>query len=359
MCNVWKNPSIPSEEISLETLKKIPGGQHTINLTGGEPTLRADLMEIVDILHPKTTNLEISSNGLLPHKLEPIIQKYPDIKIRFSLEGFETVNNMIRGEKDGFTIKTNGLLRLKELGGTDLGFAVTIQDDNVADVVNLFRFAEKHGFELSTSTLHNGFQFYKNDNFPYDRLKVARSIEELITEQLKTGDIKNWFRAYMGLGLIAKVLGNNRLLPCEMGYVSAFIDPWGKVYACNVRPDVYMGDLNNQTLDEIMTSPAAEEARRKVDQCKQNCWMVGSAKSAMRQSKFTKLPRWQPFIWVLKNKTKVTMGQPIDFRKYINYSLPAETIPTPVRSSYLNQQAERIVQKKEDKHYDLGEFMNK
>jgi len=354
MCNVWKNPSLPSEEISLETMIKIPGGLETINLTGGEPTLREDLMEIVDLLYPKTDKLEISSNGLLPHKLEPIIQKYPDIKIRFSLEGFEATNNLIRGEKNGFDKKTKGLLRLKELGGTDLGFATVIQDDNAEDLVRLFQFSEKNGFELSTSTLHNGFQFHKNDNFPYDRLKIAHHIENLITEQLRTNNIKNWFRAYLGLGLIAKVLGNERLLPCRTGYSSAFIDPWGKVYACNVRPDLYMGDLNIQTLDEIMTGAVADEARRQVDQCKQNCWMVGTAKSSMRQRKFTKLPRWSPFIWVVINKAKVSMGLKINFARSVNYQSAMKYPTGPSRMFYLDQPGERKLQRKEDTHYIQG-----
>jgi MoaA/NifB/PqqE/SkfB family radical SAM enzyme len=360
MCNIWKNPSLPNEEISLDMLEKLPRDFGTINLTGGEPTLRSDLMEIVDLLYPRTHTLEISSNGLLPHKLEPIISKYPDIKIRFSLEGVEENNNLIRGEKNGYQTKVAGLLRLKELGGTDLGFAITIQDDNSTDLVELFRFSEEHGFELSTSTLHNGFQFHKNDNVPYDRIQIAHNIEKLITEQLRTNTIKNWFRAYLDLGLIAKVLGNPRLLPCTTGYGSAFIDPWGLVYACNVRPDLYMGDLNTQTLEEIMNSALADEVRKKVDDCKHNCWMVGSAKKAMRQSRFTQLPKWEPFSWVLTNKIKVTLGQEIDFKRYVNYAIPAQETAIPRRTFYLNQTAKKTVQRKEDEHYiHIGEYFNK
>jgi Fe-coproporphyrin III synthase len=80
---------LPREEITLDTLAKIPSGITYLNLTGGEPTLRQDLMAIVDLLYPKAMKLEISSNGLYPQRLEPIIRKYPDIKIRLSLEGFE------------------------------------------------------------------------------------------------------------------------------------------------------------------------------------------------------------------------------------------------------------------------------
>ena len=113
MCHIWQNPTLPKEEVSLETLEKIPNGIDYLNLTGGEPTLRQDLMEIVDLLYPKAMTLEISSNGQHAERIEPIIKKYPDVKIRFSLEGFEATNNRIRGEKDGFNQKVNDLLPIR------------------------------------------------------------------------------------------------------------------------------------------------------------------------------------------------------------------------------------------------------
>jgi molybdenum cofactor biosynthesis enzyme MoaA len=63
MCNVWINPSLPEEEICLDTLAKIPTHVGTINLTGGEPILRRNLGEIVGLRYPQAQKLEISSNG--------------------------------------------------------------------------------------------------------------------------------------------------------------------------------------------------------------------------------------------------------------------------------------------------------
>jgi MoaA/NifB/PqqE/SkfB family radical SAM enzyme len=351
MCNVWKNPSLPDEEISLDTMRKLPGNFGTINLTGGEPTLRNDLAEIVDVLHPKTKKLEISTNGLLPGRLEPIIKKYPDIRIRFSLEGMETTNNLIRGEKNGFRTKVAGLARLKELGGTDLGIAVVIQDDNLSDLLDLFRFAQQHDYELSTTTLHNGFQFHKNDNIPYDRIQIAHHIEELIVEQLKTNKIKSWFRAYLDLGLMAKVLGNKRLLACEAGTECLFIDPWGDVYACNVRPDLFMGNVLREPWEDITSGPKALQAIEKVKQCQQNCWMVGTAKTAMRSSHFNKLPRLEPFLWVVQNKTRVLLGRKIDFHKYVRYPDMKNLSPGPQRSSNLYTTVKRKIQTIREQHY--------
>ena len=99
MCYIWKNPTEPKEEVSLETLSKLPPGFDNLNVSGGEPTLRKDLGEIADLLHPKARVMEISSNGLHPERLVPIIKKYPNIKVRFSLEGNQATNDTIRGEK--------------------------------------------------------------------------------------------------------------------------------------------------------------------------------------------------------------------------------------------------------------------
>lgn len=360
MCNVWKNPTVPQDEITLETMAKLPDNIDALNMTGGEPTLRNDLSEIADLLYPKARKFEISSNGLHSERIEPIIKKYPDVKIRFSLEGFEEKSNLIRGEKGGFQKKVAGLRRLKELGGTDLGFALTIQDDNADDLVELFRFAQKDGFELSTSTLHNGFQFHKTDNAAYDRIRVAHSMEKLIIEQLKTYNVKNWFRAYLDLGLVARVLGNDRLLPCPAGTDILFVDPWSDVYGCNVRPDLKMGNLADQSWDEIYNGPVATEVRKKVAQCKQNCWMVGSAKTAMRHPKFTKLPRWTPFAWVLENKIRLMLGRNIDFKRYVDYSRVNPNAEVAHRIYYLDQPGERKVQRKDDVHYvHLGNYDNR
>jgi len=351
MCYIWQNPTLPREEVTLETLAKIPSGIAHLNLTGGEPTLRQDLNEIVDLLYPKVMKLEISSNGTHPGRLESIIRKYPDIKVRFSLEGSEATSNWIRGEKDGYNVKVKGLLRLQELGGKDLGFAITIQDDNVQDLVGLYQFAEGHCFELATSALHNGFQFHKNDNFPYDRVRVAREIESLVTAQLKTRSIKNWFRAYLNLGLIAKVLGQDRLLPCKAATDFMFIDPWSNVYACNVRPDCKVGNLESQGWNEIYNGQTAQEVRQNVSECTQNCWMVGSARTAMRNSRFTNLPKIGPLAWVLENKALVTFGRGVNFDKYINYSRVHQDRNVVRRVSFLGVPIKSTMETKAQPHY--------
>ena len=363
MCYIWKNPTDPKEEVSLETLSKLPGGFDNLNVSGGEPTLRRDLPELIAELHPKARITEISSNGLHPERLLPIIKRFPDVKVRFSLEGDEATSNAIRGEKDGFQKKLAGIRMLREAGGTDLGFAMVIQDENADQLVKVYELARSEGIELATSTLHNAWQFYKNDNYFYDRLKVAKEVEGLITAMLRTNKLKNWFRAYLNLGLIEKILGHDRLIPCTAGRDFAFIDPWADVWACNVRSDLPLGNLARQEWSDIMGSDQARSTLNKVHACTQNCWMVTTARTAMRSRLAPSLPKFSPMAWVVWNKLKVSLGGQVDFGAYVDYGEVHDS-PIVMRDSFLGKKVKSEIKVQRglttpEQHYPLSEFFNR
>ena len=69
MCEIWKNPTKPSEEFSPELLNKLPEGLARINITGGEPSIRHDLIDIVKILRSKAKKIDIST-GFKPKRSE-------------------------------------------------------------------------------------------------------------------------------------------------------------------------------------------------------------------------------------------------------------------------------------------------
>ncbi len=369
MCYIWQNPTIPKDEITPDVLSKLPNGFDNVNITGGEPTNRSDLMEICDVLSPISKTLEISSNGLKPHLLIPIVEKYPHIKIRFSIEGRESTNNTIRGEKNGFEIKLEGMKELIKAGGRDLGFAFVLQDENVDELMYVNELTKKMGIELSTSTLHNAWQFHKNDNYHYDRFRSAKSLENLISDMLDTWSIKNWFRGYMNLGLIEKILGHKRLHPCVAGEGFIFIDPWADVWACNVRTDLLLGNLIESSWRDILNSGITKQSIEKVRACKQNCWMVTTARTAMRSNLHSALPKISAASWVLKNKMKRVFRSKINFDQYVNYNdiLPnviSSSLQTQksrediVRKSFLNNGGKKKLQSRNDKAYNLGEFFN-
>jgi MoaA/NifB/PqqE/SkfB family radical SAM enzyme len=360
MCHIWKNPTHPDYELKLETLEKLPGGFDHINITGGEPTLRKDLLDICRVLRPKARTLEISTNGLHGDVLESVVKVYPDVKIRISVEGFEATNNAIRGEKGGFQKKMATMEKLIAAGGTDLGFATTFQDENVDEIVDVYLMSQERKVEFATSALHNAFQFHKNDNVIYDRVRVAKKVEELITEMLKTWTVKTWFRGYMNLGLIAKILGQDRLQTCTQGTDSVFVDPWADVYACNVRNDLLMGNLYEQSWDDVYNGPVAAKVRAEVAGCPQNCWMVSSAKTAIRNRHFARLPKTAVLRWVAWNKLKVTLGFPIAFSRYIDYGNVRADRDIVLRRSHLTNPDKKVLQPAKSRRYtQLSGYFNR
>ena len=299
MCNRYKKPSQPEEEISLETIKKLPPMYFT-NITGGEPFIRTDLKEIVRELRKKSDRIVISTNGFFTDRIVELCREFPDIGIRISIEGLEETNNQIRGLEDGFNRGYSTLKKLVEMGMKDVGFGMTVQDLNAKDLVALYDLSNEMNMEFATASLHNSFYFVEAKNIIHDRPMVAKEFERLINELLKSKSPKKWFRAYFNHGLINYIYGQKRLLPCDMAFDTFFIDPYGDVMPCNGTKDKeVMGNLNEcESWDELWQSTKAQAVRSKVRCCDRNCWMIGSVSPAMHKY------IWVPAFWVLRHKLK-------------------------------------------------------
>ena len=185
MCNRYKKPSKPEEEISLETIKKLPPMYFT-NITGGEPFIREDLKDLVRELYKKSDRIVISTNGFFTDRIIELCKEFPNIGIRISIEGLEQTNNKIRGLDDGFNRGYTTLKKLVEMGMKDVGFGMTVQDANAKDLVELYKLSDKMNMEFATASLHNSFYFVEAKNIINNRPMVAKEFEKLINELLKS-----------------------------------------------------------------------------------------------------------------------------------------------------------------------------
>lgn len=313
MCNRYKKPSNPEEEISIETIKKLPEMYFT-NITGGEPFIRQDLKDIVRELYKKSDRIVISTNGFFTDRIIDLCREFPNVGIRISIEGLEETNNKIRGLEDGFNKGYTTLKKLVEMKHPDVGFGMTVQDANAKDLVDLYKLSDEMNMEFATASLHNSFYFVEAKNIIKDRPMVAESFEKLINELLKSNSPKKWFRAYFNHGLINYIYGQKRLLPCDMAFDTFFIDPYGDVMPCNgTKEKQVMGNLNEQSWNELWNSAQAEKVRKVVRNCDRNCWMIGSVSPAMHKYIAT------PALWVIKHKFLRYFKD----KKYSMYELPA------------------------------------
>ncbi len=299
MCNRYKAPSKPEEEISLETIKKLPEMYFT-NITGGEPFIRTDLKEVVRELYKKSERIVISTNGFFTDRIVDLCKEFPNIGIRISIEGLEDTNNRIRGLDDGYKRGYETLKTLVDMGMKDVGFGMTVQDENAKDLVALYDISNRMNMEFATASLHNSFYFVEAKNIIKDRPMVAKEFEKLINELLASNSPKKWFRAYFNHGLINYIYGQKRLLPCDMAFDTFFIDPYGDVMPCNGTKDKeIMGNLNGcDSWEELWDGAQAEAVRNKVRNCDRDCWMIGSASPAIKKYIFS------PILWVGLHKIK-------------------------------------------------------
>lgn len=298
MCSRYKAPSKPEEELSLETIAKLPEMYFT-NITGGEPFIRTDLKEIVRALSKKSDRIVISTNGFFTDRIIDLCKEFPNVGIRISIEGLEQTNNAIRGLPDGFNRGYTTLKTLRQMGMKDVGFGMTVQDCNAADLVPLYELADELDMEFATATLHNSFYFVENKNIIHDRPMVAGHFEQLINRMLRSSSPKKWMRAYFNHGLINYMYGQKRLLKCDMSFDTFFIDPYGDVMPCNGTKDKQViGNLNEQSWEALWNSDRAEEVRASVRCCDRECWMIGSVSPAMRKY------IWIPGMWVVWHKLK-------------------------------------------------------
>lgn len=314
MCNIWQHPSARADEFEPALLEKLPGGMARLNITGGEPMIRDDIIEIAHILQKKTRRLELSTNGFFTERIVALCKEIPDMTVRVSIEGLPALNDRVRGIKDGFDHAIRTILRLKAMGMRDIGFSMVISDHNCADLLDLYQLCASAGFEFASAVMHNSFYFHKTDNQVSDLAKVEREMQRFIRALLSSrrADLrlraKDWARAYLSLGLLQHMQGKTRPLPCAAGTDFFFVSPQGEILSCNGSPEPWvMGDLRAHTFEEIWHSRQAEAIRQRVRACTMNCWMTGSAVPAMRRN------RWVPLWWVIHNKARLALGKEIEF----------------------------------------------
>lgn len=309
MCNIWNNPTKIQEEFKPELLEKLPK-MRSVNITGGEPFIREDIEEIVKILQKKTDRIVFSTSGFFSDRIIALAKKYPALGFRISIEGLSCKNDELRGRQGGFDKGLSTLLELRRIGIKDIGFGITVSNNNSKDMLDLYELSRNLGMQFATAAFHNSFYFHKYDNEITNRDEVCKNFDELCQRLMKENSPKSWFRAFFNLGLINYVQGGRRLLPCEAGSENFFVDPFGNVLPCNGMEEGCwfdsMGNLGESSFEQIWNGEKAREIRDKVAHCPKSCWMIGSVSPVMKKYLRNILP------WVLKNKMRVLTGGRVD-----------------------------------------------
>lgn len=319
MCNIWDNPSDKKLEITARDLEKLPKVCIT-NVTGGEPLVREDLDEIIEVTMGRSDRVCVSTSGWYVERALALAEAFPKLGFRVSIEGLSQKNDDLRGRPGGFDRGLRLLLELRAMGRKDVGFGITVSNNNSRDMLWLYELSKQLRMEFATAAFHNSFYFHKFDNVITNEDEVIGNFQELIERLLRENHPKSWFRAFFNLGLINYIRGGKRPLPCEAGTENFFVAPYGDVLPCNGMEERYwferFGNLRQvEAFEELWQGPQADRVRRQVATCPKNCWMIGTASPVMH--KYLR----HPLGWVIRNKLNSLLGREIDIHSIPCYDV--------------------------------------
>ena len=155
MCHNWKHGDRKADMTlaQLEPAMAHPfwGAVENLNISGGEPTTRNDLPEMVEMFHrhlPRMRKIGINTTGLTPHRAIPMltrIVKFCDahdllLSVRVSLDGIGDVHDQVRNVKRGFDKASQTIDAMQALAERSphfqFGLASTIFATNLEDAKN-------------------------------------------------------------------------------------------------------------------------------------------------------------------------------------------------------------------------------
>jgi MoaA/NifB/PqqE/SkfB family radical SAM enzyme len=288
MCNMWrqasKTPGIADSELTREEIiellsKPLFSGLVELDLTGGEPHLRDDLVDIVLNIaalkkdrFPRLKSIVITSNGLL---FERIITNYRailggikdtgiDLVSVASLDGIGEVHDRIRGTKGAYRLAMQTLQGLSELkkeySSYYVGVKTTVLPQNVDSLDSILEYARERGFFHIISPVFFTEARFRNSNkreslelSPADRAKLLRFYRN---DELDTSYFYTRIRDYLASG--------EKSWSCTAAYNYLFIDFDGMVYPCELLSES-IGNVREKAIEDIWKSEVAKEWRDKID----------------------------------------------------------------------------------------------
>jgi MoaA/NifB/PqqE/SkfB family radical SAM enzyme len=286
-----------ARELTLEELDRIfvDGGVRSLNITGGEPFVRKNLIDIFELLQRKGMRCDyVTTNGtvMTDEKAEALAEL---VRSRFlkhisvSLDGPKSFHDEVRGLQGAFDKAANNIRRLREAfdaRGVSLPLSLntTLTAGNlpllprIVDAAVDFRVGLIGVNQLMFATqkeVRNTLQIigeadpdvistYVTDDPGIDPKEVPRLLGEALEYAESKGVTINW-RPAQTLEHLERYYTPDLPLPgrCFYPFFGGRITYDGKVHFCPfIR--VEMGDLRKQSLGEIWNSPKFVELRKKL-----------------------------------------------------------------------------------------------
>lgn len=234
-----KQIELSSDEIKdvITQAKKI--GCMEVLVTGGEPTLRRDFLEICEHIINERMLLNVFTNALnISDRVFNGLISLPLNSVSFSLYGRNPFfHDSITGVKGSFESSLKNILMFKS-AGIDVFVKTIVFNNHVDEYEKLHQFCEQIGIAVRPATVlvpkYNGCS---NRDLMMDEKSATRFYEY---ECKRNQQEKS-------LGLIKRSPNSS---VCSAGLSSLCVNPYGEVTACNSLP-IPVGNIREQRLSDI------------------------------------------------------------------------------------------------------------
>jgi MoaA/NifB/PqqE/SkfB family radical SAM enzyme len=285
-CNVWQRPN---DDFTLEeydkTFASIGTAAYWFTFSGGEPTLRKDLPEMVEAAyrHCRPGIINIPTNGIqdkiIPVRIERVLQAAPtsEVIINLSLDGVGEKHDIVRGVKGNFERAMRTYAALKALKGQyknfTLGVHTVISNFNIDEFENIYAFVRDQ-LQPDSFISEIAEERVELDTVGMGITPPIAKYQPVI-ERLQEGIHKAEFGGVSRItqafrdryyDLVKRTLTEKRqIIPCLAGVASTQIAPNGDVWTCCIRAES-VGNLREHNYDFRATwnTPRADELRRSI-----------------------------------------------------------------------------------------------
>ena len=286
---------ITSHEIDKLT-KNLGKSLLNVNLTGGEPFARKDIVEIAKLYIKNSTvqSIYITTNGSLPDRVESFAKKITDFEknveltFQISIDDFPEKHDKVRKINNLFKSCVETYFRLKKLkDNINPVVSVTVTHENCDDIENIYNLlVNKYKIDSLKCTIVRDEGVYKTPNEKRKKIFSAYNwLTNKISEETKKGVIKNYNteslqgklhnrKDKISWDLTKKMyLNPHYISPCHAGSLFGIITASGLVYPCEILEDKILGDLrkNNMNFMKIWSSKETVDAKNFIKKTNCNC----------------------------------------------------------------------------------------
>ena len=314
MCSNWKWGDRKSD-LTLTQLEPVLdtrfwGAVENLNISGGEPTTRNDLPEMVELFQrrlPRLRKIGINTTGLTPQRAIPMLTRIVEfceskgilISIRVSLDGIGDVHNQVRSVKNGFdkaqkTIEAMQALS-REHATFSFGIASTIFATNLQDAENILAWARTKQLDVvfnmlrfTDAMLHNK-ELEATIGFGEREEQYMRKffLDRVQEESVLSG------QSFMYLHYADMISnGYHRTMPCPFQRQGLLLNPNGDLHYCENSQK--LGNVLDESAEALYLKAENLEHREQIrtetcPTCLSPCQVnVGAMKQFIPYAKFLK-----------------------------------------------------------------------